>query len=506
MKKTIVIIMLITIASKISGFIREVVLANFFGVSYVSDAYLVSLTIPIAIFSLIGMGIVTSFIPIYNEIREKENNEIANNYINNLIINITILCTIIVIFVVIFAPIIVRIFASGFNGEVYDLAVTYTRIFIFSIYFYSISYVYMGYLQSNNKLLYSSISSIPLNLGLIIAIYVGAKYNIYLLAIGSMFATILQLVFLHIVAMKKGFHIKRCFNFKDKYLRRTILLALPVIFGMSVNQLNVLVDRTIASNILLGGISALNYSNRLNSFVQGIFVSSIATVMYPAISKISIEGKIEEYKKTLSESLNVINLLVVPVSFGTMVFSEQIITLIYGHGAFDSYAIKLTSEALFFYAIGMVGIGLREVLSRAFYSKQDTKTPMINSTIGIILNIILNIVLSRHMGINGLALATSIAAIITTGLMFISLHRKIGSFGFKQISITFQKVLLASLIMGANAKLSFNYLASTLSQNTSLLLSIAIGALSYFMIIYFMKIEDVDIIANAVKRKLRKPA
>jgi len=152
----------------------------------------------------------------------------------------------------------------------------------------------------------------------------------------------------------------------------------------------------------------------------------------------------------------------------------------------------------------MIGFGLREVLSRAFYAMQDTKTPMVNAAIGMVLNIFLNIILSRYMGISGLALATSIAALFTTALMFISLRKKIGPFGMKQISISFLKILFASSLMGLLAKLSFDYYTATLSQNLSLIIAIAVGAISYFVIIYFMKIEDVDLIVKAVKRKLGK--
>lgn len=149
---------------------------------------------------------------------------------------------------------------------------------------------------------------------------------------------------------------------------------------------------------------------------------------------------------------------------------------------------------------------MRDILSRAFFSMQDTKTPMVNGAIGVVLNIILNIILSRYLGIGGLALATSIAAIFTTVILFISLRRKIGPFGMKHVSISFLKILVASLVMGLLAKLSFDYLTATLSQNLSLIIAIGVGTISYFVIVYFMKIEDVDVIVNAVKKKPGKTA
>src|SRR5699024_3854161 len=177
-----------------------------------------------------------------------------------------------------------------------------------------------------------------------------------------------------------------------------------------------LVDRTIASRVVEGGITALNYANRLNGFIQGIFVLSISTALYPMISKMAAENNMQGLKKSVAEAISGINLLVIPATVGSMVFAEPVVMLLFGRGAFDSNAISLTTAALFYYSIGMLGFGLREVLSRAFYSLQDTKTPAINAAIAVVINIVLNIVLSKFMGIGGLALATSISAIVCTGL------------------------------------------------------------------------------------------
>ncbi|MDK2919768.1 MAG: putative peptidoglycan lipid flippase, partial [Candidatus Petromonas sp.] len=142
--------------------------------------------------------------------------------------------------------------------------------------------------------------------------------------------------------------------------------------------------------------------------------------------------------------------------------------------------------------------------SRTFYSLQDTKTPMINAAIAMTINIILNIILSKFLGIGGLALATSISAIFCTTLLFVSLRKKIGSFGMKNISISFIKILFASLVMGLIAKVSYSTLLNNINANLSLILSIGIGVITYFTIIYFMRIEEVDVIVNAIKRKMIK--
>jgi putative peptidoglycan lipid II flippase len=238
--------------------------------------------------------------------------------------------------------------------------------------------------------------------------------------------------------------------------------------------------------------------------VHGIIVISIVTVMYPLISKMAAEKNFAGLKRALSQAISGINLLVIPATVGAMIFAEPIVRMLFGRGAFDEQAIMLTSVALFFYALGMVGIGLREVLSRAFYSLRDTKTPMYNATIAVTLNIVLNIILSRFIGLGGLALATSISALFCTFLLFISLRKKIGPFGLLEITRSFVKIVVASLVMGLLAKWVYEVLLLYLSANISLLLAIAIGAGVYFVLIYFMKIKEVEEIIRLAKQELKK--
>lgn len=506
MKKTALLLMIITILSKIFGFTRDITLSYFYGASNVSDVYLISLTIPSVIFSFIGAGISTGYIPMYSKIENNNGAKEANRYTNNLVNILIVICTVIIILGFLFTNQIVKVFASGFEGETLALAVYFTKISLVGIYFTGLIYIFNGFLQIKGNYTIPALVGFPFNFFIILSIFISSSTNIIVLALGSVVATASQLFLVLPFAYKKGYRYKFILNIKDEHIKTMAYIALPVIIGVSVNQINTLVDRTLASRIAVGGISALNYANRLNGFVQGIFVLSIATVMYPMISKMAAENNVKGLKKTLSEAISSINLLVLPATLGAMIFAEPVVRLLFGRGAFDANAISMTSYALFFYSIGMVGFGLREVLSRAFYSMQDTKTPMMNAAIAMIMNIILNIILSKFLGIGGLALATSISAVFCTALLFVSLRKKIGPFGMKSITISFIKILCASLVMGVIAKITYNTLLNSISANLSLIISIGIGALVYFVIIYFIKIEEVDNMVNALKKKLKKSA
>ncbi|WP_027308891.1 murein biosynthesis integral membrane protein MurJ [Caloramator sp. ALD01] len=505
MKKTALIIMIITIFSKVLGFAREVSLSYFFGANNVTDAYLISLTIPGVLFAFIGTAISTGFIPMFSDLKAKEGEEKTIKFTNNIVNILIVLCTILVVITVLFTTPIVKLFATGFSGETLRLAVKFTRISILGIYFSGLVYIFSAYLQIKNNFIIPALIGFPMNIIIIFSMFVASKtHNIYL-SIGSVVAFLAQLLFILPFVFKKGYKFSFIFNVKDKYIKNLLAIALPAILGVSVNQLNVLVDRTIASKVAEGGISALNYANKLNGFVMGLFVTSISTVIFPLISKMVAENNYEGLKKSLSESISAINFLVIPSTVGAMVFSTPIVEMLFGRGAFDERAVQMTSSALFFYSIGMIGYGLREVLSKAFYSMKDTKTPTINAVIALIMNIILNITLSKFMGIAGLALATSISAIVCTGLLFVSLRKKIGSFGLKDISISFIKITVASIIMGAVAKISYNVLVGVISKNLSLICSIIIGGMVYFVVILFMKIKEVDEIVLKMKQRfLRK--
>ncbi|ELK20661.1 putative membrane protein, MviN family [Anoxybacillus flavithermus TNO-09.006] len=505
MKKAALYLLLITLFSKILGFTREIVLSHMYGASNISDAYIVSTTVPTFIFSFLGVAIATSYIPIYSTIENEKGIQSANIFTNTLVHFVILICTLLIIVAFVFTTPIVKLFASGFDKKTLSLAVLFTKISIFSIYFIGLIYVFNSYLQIKGKFVIPACIGFLFNFVIITSIILSDFFNILMLPIGYVLSYILQFLFLLPFLRKHKYKYKYSFIIdKDTsyYMKRIFYLSLPGIFGASVNEINSIVDRTIASRISVGGISALNYAINLNSFIQGLFVLTITTVMYPIISKMVVESDVDGVKKSLNKAINSITLLVIPITIGSMIFSEPLINFLFGRGAFDSKALSMTSEALFFYSIGMIGFSLRELLSRVFYAFQDTKTPMINAAIAIFMNIVLSIILSRYLEIGGLALATSISAIFCTLLLFINLRNKIGSFEIRNIIISFVKVLCASLLMGMISRFFYYALLNNINDNLCLVLSVCIGAITYLVIIYFMRIKEINIIVNVIKKKL----
>jgi len=504
MKKTAFILMIITILSKLFGFLREVTLSKIYGASSISDAYLIALTVPVVVFGFIGAGISTGYIPMYSNITKDFGEEEAYKFTNNLINTLLILCTILIILGLIFTKPLVKLFASGFTGETLTLAVNFTRISFIGIYFTTIILIFTAFLQIKNNYYIPALIAFPANLIIIISIFLSKSANITILVIGTLIASAIQLLLIIPSVRKEGYKYKFLLDIKDKHIKTMVYIASPVIIGVSVNQINTLVDRTMASRLAEGGISALNYATMINGFVYGIFVVSISTVMYPMISKMASENNIIGLKKAILDSMGAINLLVIPATVGAMIFAEPIVRLLFGRGAFNVNAIAMTSQGLFFYSIGMVAYGMREVVSRTFYALQDTKTPMINGTIAMVINVALNILLSKVLGIGGLALATSISSIICTGLVFISLRKKIGAFGMMGLIISSGKMLISSLIMAVIARFTYSLLLNHISANLSLIFATITGASVYFILVYLIKVKDVEVIVRVLKGKILK--
>lgn len=496
-------LMVIVLLSKIIGFLRDISLSYFYGASNISDVYLIALTIPTVIIGIIGKGIYTGFIPMYTNIEIHEGLEKANQYTNNLVNFVMLLCSGIFLVGIIFTEPIVKLFAAGFTGQTLELAIVFSRITLVSLFFSGLIFVYTAFLQVKGIFIIPAMMGLPANIIVIGSFFLSSQTNVYVLAVGSVVATFSQFILLLVYSYKHQYSFRLGLNLKENNIKRMMLLALPVILGSSVEQINLLIDRTLASHIAEGGISALNYANTINLVVLGVIVSSITSVLYPKISKMASENNQKEIQRHLTVAINTINLFILPATAIYMLFPKEIIQLLFGRGEFDTQAIEMTSSALFYYSIGIIGMSHRELFSRVFYSLQDTKTPMINASLSMFVNIILNLLLYRTMGIGGLALGTSISFLLCSYLLFYQLRKKIGRFELKSITITFIKTGIGTILMGGISVIVYNNLLDLIRPTFALLMSIVIGLVAYIVAIFFMKIKEVQTLVFHFKKQIK---
>lgn len=488
MKKIAAYIMIITLVSKLFGFVRDMVLSYYYGASNISDAYLISLTIPFTLFFMLAVAIETTYIPIANQIRKDEND--VNSFTSDLIIIVFVISTIFIILSTVFTNQIVRVFAVGFEEETFLLAVSLTKISVFSIYFLGLTYIINGYFRYKEKFVLPTIIGFPLNIVTILFIIMSKKFTIQYLSYGSVLASFAQIVILLPFVLKSDFKFKPNYQFKGQYIHSMLKLSIPVLLGTSVNQINKLVDRSIASNISIGGISALNYSNRITLFFHGVIVLSLVNIMYPIITNLYYDKKTKEFVKVLNENIRMIAILVLPVTAGAILLSEEIISVLFGRGAFNNEAIVMTSSVFQLYALGMLAIAYREMFSKVCYTIGKPMVPIRNAFISMTLNVILNFILSRYLGIPGLALATSIAASVGTLLLYFDIRKSIGSIILNSTIMTIIKSIIATIVMANIVYFFKQFLIGKVSLILEIMLVSVIGVSVYWILSYFMRIEE----------------
>lgn len=502
-------LMVATIIAKILGFGRELVLAAGYGTSIYSDAYVTAMNIPQVIFAIIGSTLATVLIPMYMEVHSVEGEEKSLKFINNVFNLVVIACIVLSILGFIFTEQIVNVFAVGYEGKALEVAINFTRITILGIVFTGLSYVMTSYLQIKNDFIMPGLSSVPKNVIIIVATLLSIKHGPYLMIWGTLIGMASEFLFQLPYAIKAGYKYVPIINIKDKYIKKMAWLIMPVLIGVAVNQVNTLVDRTLASTLPVGTVSALNYSNKLTSFVIAIFITSISSVIYPILSQLSSENNKERFTSSVIKSINCVIILVLPITVGTIVLALPIVRVLFERGAFGTNATYLTALALAMYSIGMVAYGLRDVLGKIFYSLQDTKTPMVNGVIAMAMNMIMDVVFIKFWGLAGLTLATSLSSMACIMLLFRSLKKKIGYFGQDKIVRATAKSLVASLIMGAVAYYSYHYMirfTNTGGETEFIVLMVAVtlAAAMYGGLIMLFKVDEIRIVTDVVKRRLKR--
>lgn len=508
--KSIIIMIIFGTGSKVLGFIREMLIAKNFGSGTKTDTFFIALSAATLFSSLVTQSLSTTMIPIMSEVEKREGKAGKIDHTNNLF-NIVILSSIaLTIAGWVLAPVIIRILAYGFRGEQFSQAVLMVRIGMPVIIFAGMVGIYRGYLQSELMFLESAASQFPFNITYIaFLIFLVSAFGIKGLMVTSVLAVASQIVIQLPGIRRAGYRYRFVLDLKDKYIKKMYSLVLPVLVSVVVGDLNHIVDKTMASTLAEGSISALNYSSKLKGFVLAIFITAITTVFFPMFSREAVKESFDSLKKLLRNSVNVIIIITVPAAVGMVILSHPIVKLAFERGVFDPAATRMATPALLFYSLGLVAMALQALLYRVYYSLQDTRTPMYNGIISLGLNIVFNIILIKPMAHSGLALATSMATTITAGLLIYRLRQKIGGLGISEFISSGLKAALSSLVMGVLIyfiyySLESKVLGSTIMETALLLGVISFGAAVYFVLIYLMKVDEMSWFVDLFSKRLRK--
>ncbi|MDD7363010.1 MAG: murein biosynthesis integral membrane protein MurJ [Peptoniphilus sp.] len=501
MQKTSLLLMLITIGTKFFGLAREKALAHFFGTSEVANIFLIAFTLPMVVSNLLSGSLSGGFIPIYTEIAHKEGREEADRFTSKLSVILALAALVLSLLAVIFAPNLVRMMASGFRGAVFDKTVYMTRITAVSITTLAVFAIFKAYLQIYSHFIVSILHSVVMNSVLIAAMFLGRDGNLTLLAFGILFAFVFQFIFFLPYIRKSGFHFRTSGYKEVSGLKKLFILIIPIFISTSVLELNNIISKSLASSIATIGVPVINYATKIQGFVTGIVVTSIITVTYPQMARLVEEKATRQLGKVFGKSLSLMAAFVLPATVGIVCFHEEIVRLLFLSGAFSASDVTITGEVLLFYGMGLFAIGIREIGIRIFYSKKEARVPVLNSVYMVLLNVLLNVLLGRAFGLRGLAMGTAIALWVGGIGMLVHLYKSMGTLGLEGAWKNILKILIASAAMGIVAKGAERALSRVLSLNISLILAIALGALTYFILAVVFRFEELDELKQLLNNK-----
>ncbi|MBR5794223.1 MAG: murein biosynthesis integral membrane protein MurJ, partial [Anaerotignum sp.] len=511
--KTVSFMMLITLFGKILGLVREQFLAANYATGMEAAAFLTASRIPRTFFDVIfASAISASFIPVFVEYLQKYGKEEAYRLANRFITVISTVTAVITVACMVLAKPVAGLVAPGFDAQTMALCVELLRMLFPTMLFTAVAFSFVGILQSLDEFNIPAALSVASN-GILIVYYIlfNDRFGVYGLTIAFLIGWLMQAVIQIPALCKKGYFYRPDFHFKDEGLKKIGKLMIPVMVSTWIQPINFLVNTRFASQLSNNGVtngelgvSALEYANNLYTIIVGVFVLAIANMVFPKFSRMTDDKK--EFGLAVRGTLRAMIFLLIPMTVGLMALAEPVVALIYQRGEFGMLATEMTSAALFFFALGMVGYGVQNILSRAFYANQDGKTPFYSGLVSIIINAVMCWLLLKPMGIGGLALAAAVSSTAAAAVLMVPAVKQYPDILDKSLVGQFMKMVLAAagmLILVFGCRMVLNPLTGRLlGQIILLCVCGGVGVVSYMVFAKLLRIEESDFVFDIVKKIL----
>ncbi len=503
-----------TSISRILGYMKDMILAKFFGASGVADTFFVAFRIPNLLRELFAEGSMSSaLIPVLTEYQTKQGMKETERLVRITFTFILIFVGLACFLGIIFAPTIVTVIAPGFLNipEKFSLTVLLTRVMFPFLLFISLAALAMGALNTRRVFFAPSLAPAMLNITIIAMVIIlvpRMKQPIIAVALGVALGGFIQFAFQIPFLFKKGYSMLPKYNFGHPGLKKMSILILPATMGMAVAQINIFVSTILASFLPEGSITYLYYSMRLIQFPIGIFGVAMGMAVLPTLSEHAVKGEFGKLSDDFSFALRLLFFITVPAMIGLISLREPIVNLLFQRGKFDYTATVGTAQALLFYSMGIWCIVGSRVITASFYSMQDTKTPVKVAMIALVANITFSIILMNPLKHGGLALANSLASGLNFTLLFLFLRKKLKRIDTKRVLRSFVKTILASSVMGFTGGMLLRSEIWHIHSNTlnkvfylSGTISLCIGI--YLILSYLLKSEEASYVVEMVKQKFK---
>jgi putative peptidoglycan lipid II flippase len=432
--KTLATVSGMTLLSRITGLIREFLIARTFGASVYTDAFFIAFRIPNLLRRLFAEGAFSqAFVPILAEYKNQQGEEKTRELTNHVatVLAWTLLAT--TLAGIIAAPAIVLMFASGYaeGTQAHSLAVVMTRIMFPYILFMSLVALAGGILNTWREFRVPAFTPVLLNLSFIAASLLPAPHlsePVYALAIAVFVGGIVQLAFqipaLRKIGMLPRLGINPFSAMRDPGVKRVLKQMLPATFAVSVAQISLIINTNIASHLADGSVSWLSYADRLMELPTGLLGVALGTILLPSLSKAHTCGDQQEYSSLLDWGIRLTFLLAMPAAIALMVLAEPLTTTLFHYGKFDTHSVNMTAQALIAYGVGLMGLILVKILAPGFYAKQDIRTPVKIGVGVLIATQLMNILFVPWIAHAGLALSIGVAATINAAFLFYLLKKR----------------------------------------------------------------------------------
>lgn len=418
--KGIMFAVIATFAARIVGFIRELYTAKIFGTSALGDAFIVAFSIPDILLSGFTFAVATLYIPTYHKvINDKQS---ISRYNSSVFVFVTLIGLIFTVLIEAFPQIVIDLFASGFNADTKVIAIDLIRIIIISVIPIFWGSVLKAYGQVVNIYSLLTFLGVLSNITIIAALALVKPINMSILGLSVLAGNVLYIFVAYLIVRKKGFKLSKHFKLHNKYLHTLIIGIIPVFFSNIISEVNQIIDKNFASHLTEGSVSGLNYSSKIINLITAILGTAISSVLFSNLSKIAMSKDNEKLDTEVRRINSCVFAIILPFFFFVLFDAQNIVRILFERGSFNSESVRLTTECLIFYSLGIIGFNLKAIWTRVYNASLNTKIPAINSALAVLFNIIFNFCLMPLMKHKGLALATALSSLITDLLLIINYH------------------------------------------------------------------------------------
>lgn len=497
----------IILISKVMGLVRDVMVAGAYGTSVYAVAYETASKLPVTVFDFVLGGVVTSaFIPIYNSIAVKEGRERAREFTKSYL-NLILLVTIVISVIgVAFAPTLVSFIAPDLSADAATLAARLTRIMFPMVIFVGLAFTFVGYLQSEREYNIPAVISLVSNLIMVGYLAVSGKIiddpetSVVGLSVAMLVGWAAQAAVQIPAVKKRGFRYGITAPILTPETKRAAKNAVPILASTWTTPVCTLINTRLASGID-GAISMLGYANRLYIIIVGLFSFVATNLLFPYFARADAANDTAEKDRMTRTSLKVLTFIIAPISVGVIVLANPFVSLIYENGAFNARDTLWTANALRFYAVGMVFAAVSEVLTKAFFSAEKTKYPMIASVCSMAFNIIVILLFGGWLHIGGIALISGLAAIVNAGVNLFFAYRTGMISRVRSDIADIVKSVVSAVVMGVFVGIAY-FLTSALPLIVSFALSVLVGVIVYALCTLLLRSEEMRGIVGKLRERI----